>query len=48
LIVSGKATLQEIETHYSLTDVLDANEALDLQGEADRLAHEAAMSKGRR
>jgi hypothetical protein len=45
LIVNGKATLAEIETHYSLTDVIDANEAFDLQLEADRLAHEAAAKK---
>ncbi len=39
------ATWGEIETHYSLTDVLDANDALDLQMEADRLAHEQANKK---
>ncbi len=39
------ASWTEIESHYSLTDVLDANDALDLQLEADRLAHEHANAK---
>jgi hypothetical protein len=29
------ATLQEIETHWSLDDLIDAHEALDLQAAAD-------------
>jgi hypothetical protein len=37
-ILKGIATLQEIETHYTLTDLLDAHEALDLQEEADAWA----------
>jgi hypothetical protein len=44
-VIAKVATLAEIESHYSLTDVLDANEALDLQHEADRLAHEQATGK---
>ena len=32
------ATLREIETYYDIVDVFDANEALDLQDEADRRA----------
>lgn len=46
-MIAKVATLAEIETHYSLTDVLDANEALDLQAEADRAAHEQATSKSK-
>lgn len=34
------ATLQEIDTHYDILEVLDANEVLDLQEEADRQAME--------
>lgn len=34
LIVEHTATLQEVETHYSLDDVTTANEALDLWYEA--------------
>lgn len=30
LVAAGVATLQEIDSHYSVTDVLDANEALDV------------------
>ena len=33
--------------HYSLIDVLDHNEALDLQAEADREAQERAMESAR-
>jgi hypothetical protein len=30
-IVEGLATLEEIDTHWSLTDLLDANDALDVK-----------------
>ena len=39
LIVGKIATLHEVEEHYSVTDILDGNEALDLQMRAD---HEAS------
>jgi len=39
------ASLQEIETHYSLDDVLQANEALDLKLEAQRTAEEERAKK---
>ena len=46
------ATLQEIETHWSLDDLLDANDALDLkeQAEAQRMKEiqERSKPKGRR
>lgn len=45
LVIAKVATLQEIETHYSLVDVLDANEALDIEQEAQRRAHDKAMKK---
>ncbi|WP_170302195.1 DUF6889 family protein [Desulfosarcina widdelii] len=31
-------TLEEIETHWSLCDLADAHEALDIQSEAERWA----------
>jgi len=34
------ATLQELETWYSLCDVMDRNEALDAWQEAEREAHQ--------
>lgn len=37
-ILRGKATLSEIETHYSILDLADLNEAMDLEEEAERLA----------
>jgi hypothetical protein len=43
--------LADLDLHYSLTDVLDHNEALDLKQEAERLANERAaedMKNGRR
>lgn len=36
------ATLQEIETHYSVDDVLTACEVLDIKQEAQREAREKA------
>ncbi len=34
LVRDGWAGLQEIDTHYTLDDVLDANEALDVAQDA--------------
>jgi len=34
-ILRQVATLEEIETHYTLADLLDVNEALDIQDEID-------------
>jgi hypothetical protein len=36
------ATLQELETYYSLVDMVVRNEALDVKLEAERKAQEAA------
>jgi hypothetical protein len=39
-----------MDTHYTLLDVLDHNDALDLKIEAERMAHERLeekMSRGR-
>lgn len=33
--MAGKATLNEIETHYSINDLADANEALDIEQDFD-------------
>jgi hypothetical protein len=41
------ATLTEIETNWSLTDLLDANEALDLDLEARRHAEEKQAKAAR-
>jgi hypothetical protein len=35
VILSGKATLKEIEEHYSINDLADANEALDIEQDYD-------------
>ncbi len=40
LILQGVATLQEIETHWSLSDVVAANRALDAKLDAERQAYE--------
>ncbi len=37
LVLDEKATLAEIEQHWSLSDVLDANEALDVATDAQTL-----------
>ena len=37
LVVNKIASLQEIDTHYDLTEVFDANEALDLQADVAQL-----------
>lgn len=34
LVIRKVATLEEVETYYSLVDLLDANEALDLYEKA--------------
>jgi len=36
--VNGVGTLQEIETHWSLDDLVDANDALDVQTAANNEA----------
>jgi hypothetical protein len=47
LVLSQVVTLQELELHWSVVDMLDAHEALDLQDEAERLAHQKLKGKGR-
>ena len=41
LVISGKATKEELETQYTILDMLDLHDALDL----DREATEKAMKK---
>jgi ABC-type uncharacterized transport system substrate-binding protein len=48
LVLDGVATLEEIETHYSLDDVMSANLMLDLKHEAERLAREKAEAEQKR
>ena len=43
--MSGKATLQEIETHWSLDDVMRMNAMLDAQDHAEREAEKKAGKK---
>ena len=45
VVVRQIATLKEIETHYDIVDLFDANEALDLQDEAERRASERVGKK---
>ena len=40
LIINDKATLTELETTYTVEDVLLANEALDMQQEIDSILQE--------
>jgi hypothetical protein len=46
-VVEGQATLEALDTHYSLSDVLNHNDALDLKQEAERLAQERAAEEMR-
>ncbi len=39
------ATLREIEEHWSLEDLLDANDACDQKNKAERDAQERARNK---
>jgi hypothetical protein len=39
------ATLQEIETHWTLYDLLDCHEALDVTDELEKAKHNQAMAK---
>lgn len=33
--MDGMATLQEVDEHWTLNDIADAHEALDIKGEAE-------------
>ena len=39
--MTGKATLTEIETQWTIKDLFDALEALDIQAEVDHFADKA-------
>ncbi|MDD5034857.1 MAG: hypothetical protein PHE55_08880 [Methylococcaceae bacterium] len=41
-----KESLDVIQSHYDLGDLLDLNEFMDLEEEAEAQAAEASMSKG--
>jgi len=43
--LSGKASLTEIEDRWSLDDLVNANEALDVQAELEAAAADAVKSK---
>jgi hypothetical protein len=42
------ATLHEIESHWNICDLFDANEALDIQDEADEWANKKADQAARK
>lgn len=46
LVLAQIVTLKELDTHWSVVDMLDAHESLDLQEEAERLAIKKA-TKGK-
>lgn len=46
LILAKVATLEEIERHWSLTDLLDGNDALDLQADLEAEARARAKENG--
>lgn len=43
--LSGIATMHEIETYWSINDLADANEALDIKEEAEAYYSNLAMKK---
>lgn len=45
-MLEGIATLQEIETHWSIDDLADAHEALDLKTALETAARARARGKG--
>jgi len=42
VILAGAGRLEEIERHWSIDDLADANEALDVKDEAEEFAHRQA------
>jgi hypothetical protein len=48
LVTRKVATLQEVRTFWDIIDVLTANEALDLQDDADWLASRPSPTRGHR
>jgi len=44
VVLSGKATLTEIETQWSLDDLMDANEALDVRAEIEAAVADTLQS----
>ena len=45
--LTGLATLVEIETQWSLCDLADANEALDVKEELEQEAHKRSQARGK-
>lgn len=48
MILSNVATLEEIETHWSINDLADANEALDVKEEIERLESAQIQQRSKR
>lgn len=42
MILAGAGTLRDIECHWSIDDLADANEALDIREEAEESARKKA------
>ncbi len=47
VVLEGVATLQEIETHWSIDDLADAHEALDLKTALETAARARARGRER-
>jgi len=45
VVLSGKATLSEIEEKYSINDLADANEAIDIEQDQEEHARRTAKVK---
>ncbi len=45
VVTGGAATLSEIESHWSIDDLADANEALDIKNEAEAYAAKQTQRK---
>ena len=46
-ILSKITTLQEVETHWCILDLQEANEALDLKEDAERILMERSKKGGK-
>jgi len=46
VVLAKVATLHEIQTHWSMSDLLDANEALDVRSEQERFENEQINKPG--
>jgi len=47
-ILAGKTTLSEIDNHYTLDDLADLNEAMDIENEMERFMMEKVKKEAKR